>query len=64
VKPICRAPLRAAASGASPASTYRVMFSNHHDRVVDDKAGSNRQCHQRQIIEAKAKGSHAAKRGD
>ena len=27
VKPICWAPLRAAASGASPSSMYRAMFS-------------------------------------
>jgi hypothetical protein len=54
VKPISRAPRRAASSGARPDSTCRVMFSIDDDRVVHDEPGRDRQRHQRQVVDAVA----------
>ena len=37
---------------------------DHHDGVVDDEAGADRESHQRQVVEAEAGKPHHAERGD
>ena len=37
---------------------------DHHDRIVDDKAGGDRQCHQGQIVEAEVSEIHPGERAD
>ena len=64
VKPICSAPLSAAASGVSPCFDVAGDVFDHDDRVVDDEAGRNRQRHQRQVVEAVAEQVHHAEGAD
>jgi hypothetical protein len=41
-----------------------VVFNAYDDRIVDDKAGRDRQRHQRQIVEAVARQIHHPERAD
>ncbi len=61
---ISPAPLRAASSGAMPSSMCRVMFFQHHDRVIHDEADGDDERHERQVIEAVAHDPHGRERAD
>ena len=63
VKPICFAPL-ARLAGACRLLRDNERCSDHHDCVIDHESGSDRQCHQRQIVEAEAEQIHRAERAD
>ena len=52
VKPISRAPSRAAFSGFSPFRQSDDVL-DHDDRIVDDEAGGDGQRHQREVVDAK-----------
>ena len=51
VKPISREPRSAASSGGMPRLEVARDVLDHHDRVVHDEAGRDRQRHQRQVVE-------------
>jgi len=57
VKPICCAPLSAGLEVARD-------VLDHHDRVVDDEAGRDRERHQRQVVQAVAHQIHRAEGAD
>src|SRR6266404_8386843 len=52
VKPISPAPCRAACIGVFPLLDVPHDVLDHDDRIVDDKADSDRQRHQREVVQA------------
>ena len=55
VKPICSAPLSAACERRLALLDVARDVLDHHDRVVDDEAGRDRERHQRQVVQAEAR---------
>ena len=64
VKPISPAPFSAACKRLFALLDIARDVLDHHDGVVDDKAGRDRQRHQRKIVERKAEQIHAGQRAD
>ena len=64
VKPISRAPRNAAVHRLFAVFHMADDVLDHHDGVVDDKAGADGQRHQRQIVEREAEEPHAAEGRD
>jgi hypothetical protein len=64
VKPICSAPLSAAARGFSPCFHVARDVLDHHDGIVHHEAGRNGERHQREIVEAEAERVHGAEGAD
>ena len=55
VKPISRAPRQRGVHGGLAVLHMANDVFDHHDGVVDHEAGADRQCHQRQVVEAEAR---------
>ena len=64
VKPISRAPLRAASHGRHAVLQVAGDVFHDDDGVVHDEAGGDGQCHQREIVEAEAEQVHHRERAD
>ncbi len=64
VKPICSEPFSAASQRRLALLDVARDVLDHHDRVVDDEAGRDRQRHQRQVVEAEAEQVHHAEGAD
>ena len=64
VKATSRAPCSAASHPRHPGLDVPGDVFEHDDRIVDDKAGRDRQRHQRQIVEAVAQQIHHAEGAD
>ena len=64
VKPICSAPFQRGLKRRLAFFDIARDVLDHHDRVVDDEAGRDRQRHQRQIVQAVAEQVHHAERAD
>ena len=64
VKPISCAPMSAASSGADARLEMARDVLDHHDRVVHDEAGRDRQRHQREVVQAVAEQVHDAERAE
>ncbi len=64
VKPICSAPFSAACERLLAAFDVARDVLDHHDRVVDDEAGRDRQRHQREVVDREAGEVHHAERAD
>ena len=62
VKPICFAPSSAASQRRLALLDEARDVLGHHDRVVDDEAGRDRERHQRQVVEAVVEQVHHAER--
>ena len=60
VKPIWRAPFSAACKRRLTFLDEAHNVFDHDDGVVDDEAGRNGQCHERQIVEAVTAQPHHA----
>ena len=64
VKPICSAPLSAACQRRLALLDKARNILDHHDRVVDDKPGRDRERHQSEVVEAVAQQIHDAEGTD
>ena len=58
VKPICRRALQRRPQRRGAFFEVAESVLDHDDSVVDHKADADRECHQRQVVDGKARGPH------